>query len=97
MSSLDEDEMRRKNPFNEDSNEDGDDESETSEKDPGAMMSLFASYYGIDNMASSPNGRSSGDLIDSACFDPDSFVKARPSNCSALLPTPRYCLLICYR
>jgi hypothetical protein len=89
MSSLDEDETRRKNPFSEDSNEDEDNESEASEKDPGAMMSLFASYYGIDNMAS-PNGRSSGDLIDSACFDPDSFVKACANNSSIFLPMPRH-------
>ena len=39
----------------------------------GAMMSIFASYYGIEDSVQSR--KSPGDLIDSAHFDPNAFVK----------------------
>jgi hypothetical protein len=73
MNFPDDDESRRKkSSFDEDIEED-DVQSEVG--DPGAMMSLFASYYGIDSSSQSQNARTPGDLIDSACFDPDAFVK----------------------
>ena len=39
----------------------------------GAMMSIFASYYGIEESVQSR--KSPGDLIDSAHFDSNAFVK----------------------
>ena len=57
------------------------DDNDTGEESPadcpgGAMMSIFASYYGIEDDVQSK--RSPGDLIDSAHFDPNAFVKVSP-------------------
>ena len=61
-----------------DDNENDDDVGSESEHNSGTrMMSLFASYYGIENSPHSNGARSPGDLIDSACFDSDAYVKVR--------------------
>ena len=54
---------------------DGDDhENDDAEDDSGnAMMSIFASYYGIEETAQAK--RPPADLIDSAHFDSNAFVK----------------------
>lgn len=59
-------------------NSDDNDSGEESPADVpgGAMMSIFASYYGIEDDVQSK--RSPGDLIDSAHFDPNAFVKVFP-------------------
>ena len=52
---------------------DGDnDEQDTAVEGGNAMMSMFASYYGIEDSTSTVRAR--GD-IDSALFDPNAFVK----------------------
>jgi hypothetical protein len=71
--------LQEKNPFDA-SDSDGIDtrrnsvssENDTTADGGGAMMSIFASYYGIEDDNSR---RSPGDLIDSAHFDPNAFVK----------------------
>lgn len=50
----------------------GDNEN-TADSTTGAMMSMFASYYGIEDSVQS--SKSPGDLIDSAHFDCNAFVK----------------------
>lgn len=59
----------------EDRSADGDDhENDDAEDDSGnAMMSIFASYYGIEETAQAK--RPPADLIDSAHFDSNAFVK----------------------
>lgn len=44
-----------------------------SDSNGGAMMSIFASYYGIEDDVKSR--RPPGDLIDSAHFDSNAYVK----------------------
>jgi GTP-sensing pleiotropic transcriptional regulator CodY len=39
-----------------------------------AMMSLFASYYGIEDV-SATKGKTAAELIDTAHFDPDEYVR----------------------
>ena len=46
----------------------------------GAMMSIFASYYGIEDSVQS--SKSPGDLIDSAHFDCNAFVKVTTISCN---------------
>lgn len=50
------------------------------DNNPSAMMSLFSSYYGIEEEtdSNSPNSlikKSQADLIDSSSFNPDEYVK----------------------
>ena len=51
----------------------GDENDTEGTQDGGAMMSIFASYYGIEDEVQSK--KSPGDLIDSAHFDSNAFVK----------------------
>lgn len=48
-------------------------ENDASDGNGGAMMSIFASYYGIEDDVKSR--RPPGDLIDSAHFDSNAYVK----------------------
>jgi hypothetical protein len=52
------------------------DETSDSENEPqsGPMMSIFASYYGIEESAEQ-NDQNSAASIDNAKFNPNSFVK----------------------
>ena len=59
------------------SNDDDMGEESPSDCPGGAMMSIFASYYGIEDDVQSK--RSPGDLIDSAHFDSNAFVKVLQS------------------
>jgi hypothetical protein len=60
------------NRFSSDENE-NDIDNDTPKEGGGAMMSIFASYYGIE--ADLHSNRSPSDLIDSAHFDSNAFVK----------------------
>lgn len=67
--------MDRHDSYEDRSSADGDDhENDDAEDDSGnAMMSIFASYYGIEETAQAK--RPPADLIDSAHFDSNAFVK----------------------
>lgn len=52
----------------------------TADSAGGAMMSIFASYYGIEDSVQS--SKSPGDLIDSAHFDCNAFVKVTTISCT---------------
>lgn len=53
-----------------------DDEDDHAGEGGGAMMSLFASYYGIQDSSNAAN-KSAAELIDSAYFDPSKYVQVQ--------------------
>ena len=61
------------NDFDNRRSADVNDNENTADSAGGAMMSIFASYYGIEDSVQS--SKSPGDLIDSAHFDCNAFVK----------------------
>jgi hypothetical protein len=59
--------------------DEGRDSMDDDNNDPSAMMSLFTSYYGIeeetDENSPKPIKKSQSELIDSSSFNPDEYVK----------------------